>query len=95
MISTSELSELVAVLYAAPLQPEKWQAFFDSLCSLTNVASGFMVSVGPEEGNQILAGGGINFDPAVFLLYNEYYGANDPYAEPALQTSPGRLDTRG
>jgi DNA-binding CsgD family transcriptional regulator len=85
MISTSELSELVATLYAAPLQPEKWQAFFDGLCALTNVASGFMVSVGPEEGNQILAGGGINFDPAVFRLYNEYYGANDPYAEPAIK----------
>jgi DNA-binding CsgD family transcriptional regulator len=85
MISTSELSELVATLYAAPLQPEKWQAFFDSLCALTNVASGFMVSVEPGEGNQVLAGGGINFDPAVFRLYNEYYGANDPYAEPAIK----------
>jgi DNA-binding CsgD family transcriptional regulator len=85
MISASELSELVAILYAAPLQPEKWQAFFDSLCAHTSVASGFMVTAEPGGNNQILAGGGINFDPAVFSLYNEYYGAKDPYTEPAIK----------
>jgi hypothetical protein len=30
MISTGELSERLATLYAAPLEPEKWQVFFDT-----------------------------------------------------------------
>jgi DNA-binding CsgD family transcriptional regulator/PAS domain-containing protein len=84
MISTVELSDLLADLYAAPLEPEKWQAFFDRLCRLTSIASGFMISVRPE-GNVILAGGGLNFDPEISHLYNQHYGAKDPYTEPAMR----------
>ncbi|MGD0443112.1 MAG: helix-turn-helix transcriptional regulator [Edaphobacter sp.] len=83
MISTVELSDLLADLYAAPLEPEKWQAFFDRLCRLTNIASGFMISVRPE-GNAILAGGGLNFDPEITDRYNQHYGAIDPYTEPTM-----------
>jgi hypothetical protein len=63
MISTVELSDLLADLYAAPLQPEKWQTFLDRLCALTNVASGYMMAIHPEEGNMTLAGGGLDFNP--------------------------------
>ncbi|HEY4048164.1 MAG TPA: hypothetical protein VGM27_14980 [Acidobacteriaceae bacterium] len=44
-----------------------------------------MISVEPGGANLVLAGGGLNFDPAVFRLYNEHYGANDPYAEPGMR----------
>jgi DNA-binding CsgD family transcriptional regulator/PAS domain-containing protein len=50
---------------------------------LTNIASGFMVSVQPGEGSMVLAGGGLNFDPEIFHLYNDHYGAIDPYVQPA------------
>jgi DNA-binding CsgD family transcriptional regulator len=86
MISTVELSELLVDLYATPLQPEKWQIFFDRLCMLTNIASGIMVSVRPE-GNMILAGGGLNFDPEIVRLYNEHYGTKDPYTEPTMRNN--------
>jgi DNA-binding CsgD family transcriptional regulator len=79
MISTEELSELLATLYAAPLEPEKWQVFFYRLCALTNISCGYLVASDPKEGDLILAGGGLNFDPEVFPLYDERYGANDPY----------------
>src|ERR1700682_2261727 len=39
MIPTGELSELLATLYAASLQPEKRQAFFDRREDLTNISS--------------------------------------------------------
>lgn len=48
MISTGELSERLATLYAAPLEPEKWQVFFDTFpernfssysCKLLHMAS--------------------------------------------------------
>lgn len=84
MISTEELSSLLATLYAAPLEPTKWQSFLEHLCSLTNIDSGYLVGSHPTEGNLVLAGGGLNFDPEVFRLYNEHYGANDPYRDPLM-----------
>jgi DNA-binding CsgD family transcriptional regulator len=84
MISTKELSELLAILYAAPLEPQKWQAFLDHLSSLTNISSGYLVGTHPVDGNTVLAGGGLNFDPEVFELYNEHFGANDPYRAPLV-----------
>jgi hypothetical protein len=57
MISTVELSELFAALYAAPLDPEKWQVFLDRLSALIEISCGYMVSICPEEGNVLLAGG--------------------------------------
>jgi len=82
MISTEELSELLATLYAAPLEPEKWQAFFDRLCALTNISCGYLVASDPN-GNLVLACGGLNFDPEVFH-HNKHYGANDPYRAPLI-----------
>ena len=84
MISTKELSALLATLYDAPLEPEKWQIFFDRLCALTNISSGYLIGSHPTEGNLCLAGGGLNFDPEVFRLYNGHYGSNDPYRAPLL-----------
>ena len=84
MISTKELSALLATLYAAPLEPGKWQVFLDQLCALTDISSGYLVGSHPNQGNLVLAGGGLNFDPEVFSLYNEHYGANDPYRAPLI-----------
>ena len=84
MGSIKELSSLLASLYAAPLEPEMWQVFLDHLCALTNTASAYMVAVDPEKGNVTLAGGGLAFNPETLHLYNQHYGANDPYAAPAM-----------
>ena len=84
MISTNDLSELLANLYTAPLEPQKWQSFLDRLCALTQTASGYMLAIDPEQGNVTLAGGGLNFAPETLRLYNEHYGPGDPYAGPAM-----------
>ena len=84
MTSAHDLSVLLAALYAAPLEPEQWQVFLDHLCSLTSIDSSYLVGSHPTEGNLVLAGGGLNFDPEVFHLYNEHYGANDPYRAPLI-----------
>ncbi len=84
MTSTKELSSLLETLYAAPLEPQKWQSFLDQLSTMTNISSGYLVASHPTEGNRILAGGGLNFDPEIFHLYNEHYGANDPYRAPLI-----------
>ncbi len=84
MTSTKELSSLLETLYAAPLEPQKWQSFLDQLSTMTDISSGYLVASHPTEGNRILAGGGLNFDPEIFHLYNEHYGANDPYRAPLI-----------
>jgi DNA-binding CsgD family transcriptional regulator/PAS domain-containing protein len=81
MILVRELSSLLETLYAAPLEPEQWQVFLERLCAFTNTASGCMVAVGADE-NAILAGAGFNFDPEILHLYNQHYGAIDPYVAP-------------
>jgi DNA-binding CsgD family transcriptional regulator len=96
MISTGELSELLTTLYAAPLEPDKWQIFFDRLCVLANISCGYLVTSYPNEGNLVLAGGGWNSDPEVFLLYNEYRDANDPCRVPlVLNTRAGSTQGDG
>jgi DNA-binding CsgD family transcriptional regulator len=84
MISTEELSELLATLYAAPLEPQKWQVFFDRLSRLMNISSGYFISGSLNRGYEVLAGGGLAFNPETARLYNEYYVSVDPFAVPAL-----------
>jgi DNA-binding CsgD family transcriptional regulator len=85
MISTEELSELLATLYAAPLQPEKWQTFFDHLSRLTNISSGYLLTGSGSQPHEVLAGGGFSFNPEVLRLYNDYYGPMDPFAPPVIR----------
>jgi DNA-binding CsgD family transcriptional regulator len=84
MISTEELSQLLATLYAAPLQSEKWQAFFDHLSRLTKISSGYLISGSELQGYAALAGGGPSFNPETLQLYEEYYGSMDPFSAPSL-----------
>jgi DNA-binding CsgD family transcriptional regulator len=85
MIANAELSDLLTDLYAAPLEPRKWQSFLDRVCSLTNNQNGYLGGSYTEEGNFILAGGGLNFDPEILKLYNEHYASIDPYPPVLLE----------
>lgn len=79
------LRELLPVLYAAPLDPTRWQVFFDRLSQLTQISSGYLISSSPS-GNICLAAGGANFDPAAITLYNTQFGANDPFRNAFLMS---------
>jgi DNA-binding CsgD family transcriptional regulator/PAS domain-containing protein len=85
MISTEDLSELLAALYAAPLQPGNWQVFFDRLSGLMKISVGsFFVPTDDGRTYTLLAGGGFAFDPELFRMYNEYYAPSDPFVPPVL-----------
>jgi DNA-binding CsgD family transcriptional regulator len=87
MISTEQLSSLLAKLYATPLNHAMWQAFIDELCGITEVSSGYFIDTA-ETKSPVIAGGGPNYDPSVFQLYNKH-GTDDPYKEPTIvQTRP-------
>ncbi len=81
MFSTEELSELLATLYAAPLQPEKWQIFFEHLARLTKISSGYFVS-GSQSGYEVLAGGGFAWNQESMRIMNERYVQADPFGPP-------------
>ncbi len=84
-LTSDELSSLLAELYAAPLQPEKWHPFFTRLCELTECKLGVFLSADRNGENRVLAGGGVEFEPQPLVLYNSHYGAMDPFAAPAIQ----------
>ena len=79
MISAFELSKLLASLYAAPLEPDKWQVFFDHLSRLTKISNGYLMSDSKCKGREILAGGGFSFDPELSRLYKDRYAQIDPF----------------
>jgi DNA-binding CsgD family transcriptional regulator len=82
MVSVQEYSELLACLYAAPLQPAKWQQFFDHLSRLTKLSIGTLSAIDGENHPVVLAGGGFAFNDDAVRQYNEYYSALDPFATP-------------
>jgi DNA-binding CsgD family transcriptional regulator len=94
MISTQELSQLLATLYAAPLEPEKWQVFFDQLSRLTKNSTGCLMTFGENTSPAILAGGGFAWNPEIGLAYNEHYAQTDPFRGPTLH-NPGVAVIRG
>lgn len=87
MISTEDFSFLLTALYAAPLEPDKWHVFMDYLCALASISCGYLIGTYQgHDSSTLLAGGGANFTPEMFALYNEYYAPQDPYVEPLLAT---------
>jgi DNA-binding CsgD family transcriptional regulator len=92
-LPSDELSRLLADLYAAPLNPQRWQPFFDQLCVLTECKLGIFLSVKEGQRNHIYAGGGVGYEPAPMALYNAHYGAFDPFSEPGVEKARVRLIT--
>jgi DNA-binding CsgD family transcriptional regulator/PAS domain-containing protein len=80
--SKAELSELLVDLYAAPLQRDGWQVFFDRLCSQLQLSVGYLHCCRPGGRNFVLAGGGANFTFESIDLYNRHYAAHDPHRAP-------------
>jgi DNA-binding CsgD family transcriptional regulator len=84
MTSTEELSLLLSSLYAAPLEPEMWQVFFDRLCSRIECRTGVFIE--SRSGvHQVLASGGVDLDPEPLRLYNVHYARHDPFSGPCFE----------
>lgn len=59
MISTKAYSDLLATLYAAPLDEPQWQIFLTQLCEITGSRIGFFLRNDSTLGNRTLASGGM------------------------------------
>lgn len=86
MISVESFSELLAVLYSAPLQPERWERFLDLLCEHTQSRSSFLICADSRAGLSVRAEGGVPHDPAAIAAYAAEYSGRDPYMLPLIKS---------
>lgn len=87
MLTVDDFPALLGPLYAAPLEPEKWQVFFDALSGAVRVSFGALMAMGTDGGPTPLACGGFAFDPDIPRIYAEHYAGIDPFAEPVTRHS--------
>jgi DNA-binding CsgD family transcriptional regulator len=92
MISLEDFSQLLKVLYATPLQPEKWNTFLDLLTEQTGSAGAYLLVADRRQGLSIRMQGGLTLDEEVVRKYAEIAPA-DPYRLEAIrQGQLGVLD---
>jgi DNA-binding CsgD family transcriptional regulator/PAS domain-containing protein len=87
MISTKAYSELLATLYASPLDEAQWQIFLTQLCEITGSRIGFFLRNDSTLGNRTLASGGMPIPTEVDQTYKKSYSYRDPFRE-ALMRNP-------
>jgi DNA-binding CsgD family transcriptional regulator len=86
MISIEAFSELLAVLYSAPLQPERWELFLDLLCEHTQSRSSFLICADSRQSLSVQAQGGVHQSPAAVAEYAAIGAARDPFMLPLIRS---------
>jgi DNA-binding CsgD family transcriptional regulator/PAS domain-containing protein len=85
MISTAAYSELLATLYAAPLDESQWQIFLTQLCEITGSRIGFFLRNDSTLGNRTLASGGIPVPAQVEQGFRAAHTYSDPFRQALLR----------
>lgn len=92
MVSIEAFSELLEVLYAAPLHDQQWQRFLTLLSHHTRSQLSIFLCADSRLGLSIRAQGG---SPELGLLdvaaYNNHYAPSDPFRAPALRDPRPRI----
>ncbi|MBD8874020.1 hypothetical protein [Rhodanobacter sp. DHB23] len=78
MISMDAFSELLQILYSAPLQQEQWQRFLGLVSNYTRSSTGFFISTDDRLQPAVLAEGGQSQGKLV-STYNQAYAQSDPF----------------
>ncbi len=86
MISVEAFSELLQVLYAAPLHPEQWNHFLDLLCEHTASRTSFLICADSRESLSVRSQGGVPPDPVAVATYAAEYNGRDPYILPLIKS---------
>lgn len=89
MISVESFSELLAILYSAPLHPEHWERFLDLLCEHTQSRSSFLLCADSRQNLSVRAQGGVRHDAAALAEYAANYAGRDPFMLPLIRS--GRI----
>jgi DNA-binding CsgD family transcriptional regulator len=92
MVSLEAFSELLEVLYSAPLHEEQWQRFLVLLSKHTQSTLGVFLCADSRLGVSCRAQGGSTLDDQVdALAYNERYARSDPFRAPCLRNPLPRV----
>jgi len=80
MVSLEAFSELLEVLYSAPLDQEEWQRFFTLVCEYTLGKNGYFLCADNHLGLSVRAvGGASHYAQFTMDTYNQRYATSDPY----------------
>jgi DNA-binding CsgD family transcriptional regulator len=79
MVSIEAFSELLTVLYSAPLQHEQWERFLTRVCEYTESNVGVFIAADTSSGLAVLAAGGQRDTIARVSAYNQQYAQTDPF----------------
>jgi DNA-binding CsgD family transcriptional regulator len=85
MVSLEAFSDLLQVLYSAPLQQELWQRFLTRVCEYTRSNLGVFISADTRSGLAVLAAGGGRNDLANVSIYNQQFAQKDPFRPPIVR----------
>ncbi|MGD0942372.1 MAG: hypothetical protein ABR905_21980 [Terracidiphilus sp.] len=86
MVSPEALSELLAVLYSAPLQQQQWQSFLALLCRYTDARFAVLICADTRLGLSIRSKAGSPEADRSIIVYNQQYGRNDPFRAEIIRT---------
>jgi DNA-binding CsgD family transcriptional regulator/PAS domain-containing protein len=78
-VNIQTFSELLQVLYSAPLQQELWQRFLTRVCEYTNSSLGVFIAADTSTGLAVLAQGGTRDNTETVSAYNQQYAHSDPF----------------
>ena len=84
MITVEAFSEVLGLLYSAPLHPERWERFLDLLCEHTRSRSSFLICADCRQSLSVRANGGVRHDPAAIAEYAAKYTGRDPFLLPLV-----------
>ncbi|MEO6803592.1 MAG: hypothetical protein ABI197_10170, partial [Granulicella sp.] len=87
MISVEAFSELLGVLYSAPLHPERWGCFLDLLCEHTGSRSSFLICADSRQSLSVRAQGGVPHSVAAIAEYAANYTTRDPFMLPLIRSA--------
>jgi hypothetical protein len=85
MVALEAFSELLQVLYSAPLQQEQWQRFLALVSDHTRCQNSYFLSADTSRGLAALAQGGKLNDSAVLSEHNKAFARNDPFPAPFIR----------
>ncbi|WP_158786246.1 helix-turn-helix transcriptional regulator [Granulicella sp. L46] len=86
-MSLQSFSDLLEVLYSAPLDQEQWQEFLTLLCHHTSSKYGLFFCADTHLGVTVRAMGGSRHDIDFITVYNERYGTSDPFRAPLIRNA--------
>lgn len=84
MVSLEAFSDLLQVLYSAPLQQDQWQRFLTRVCEHTGSNLGVFIAADTASGLAVLASGGTRDHSATVSVYNRQYAQSDPFRPPIV-----------